>query len=57
MLVVQHNTFFNVMDYLAPLIRKEFSDSNAGGSITCGKTKTAAIANYIEDHFFDEMKE
>ena len=55
MLVVQYNAIFNIMDHLTPLIRKEFSDSRTGINFTYGKTKTAAIANCIENHFFDEI--
>ena len=29
MLLIQHNTFFNVSDHLSPLIRREFKGSNA----------------------------
>ena len=54
MLVVQSNAIFNIMDHLAPLIRKEFSDSRGDINFTYGKTKTAAIANCIGDHIFDE---
>ena len=39
--VVQHKTFFNNIDHLALLIRKE----------------TAAIVNCIGDHFSEELKE
>ena len=56
-IVVQHNTFFNIVNHLAPLIKKEFSDSPASKSFTYGKTKTDAIINYIGDHLFDELKE
>ena len=37
MLVEQHNTFFNIMDHLAALIRKKISTSCAGRNFTCGK--------------------
>ena len=57
MLVVQHNTFSNIVDHLAPLIRKEFSQSRAGRNFACVETKTAAIASCIGDHFFDGLKE
>ena len=37
MLVVQHNTFFNIMDHLAPLIRKQISTSRSGRNFIWGK--------------------
>ena len=36
-LVVQHNTFFNIIDHLAPLIRKKYSTSRAGRNLICDK--------------------
>ena len=44
------------MDHLASLIRKKISTSRAGRNFICDK-KTAAIANCIGDHVFDELKE
>ena len=35
--MVQHNTFFNITDHLAPLIRRKFSTSRAGRNFICGK--------------------
>ena len=55
-LVVQHNSFFNILDHLALIIRSEFSDSKVAKKFTSGKTKTAAIVNSIGDYFFEELK-
>ena len=59
LLVVQQNTFFNIMqwNHLAPLIRKEFTDSHIAKQFTCGRTKTAAIVNCIGDYFFENLKD
>ena len=37
MLMVQHNTFVNIMDHLTPLIRKKNSTSRAGRNFIRGK--------------------
>ena len=54
--MVQHNSFFNILDHLALIIRSEFSDSKVAKKFTSGKTKTAAIVNSIGDYFFEELK-
>ena len=56
MLIVQHNTFFNLSDHLAPFIRKEFKGSSVAESFQCGRTKTAAIVNCIGNYFFEKLK-
>ena len=55
MLVVQHNSFFNIMDHLAPLIGKNFQPVVLVE--VSFVVKTDAINNCIRDHFFDELKE
>ena len=56
MLLVQHNTFFNISDHLCPLIRNEFKGSAVSESFSCSRTKTAAIVNCLGDHFFENLK-
>ena len=56
MLLIQHNSFFNTSDNLSPLIRSEFSGSQAAENFACGRTKTAAIFNSLGDHFFKKLK-
>ena len=56
MLIVQHNTFFNLSDHLSPFIRKEFKGSSVAESFQCGRTKTAAIVNCMGDYFFNKLK-
>ncbi len=55
MLLIQHNTFFNLSDHLCPLIRNEFKGSEVARSFSCSRTKTAAIVNCLGDHFFNEL--
>ena len=57
MLIVQHNTFFNIMDHLAPLIRNGFSDRRIAKQCTCCRTKTTAIVNCINDYIFENLKD
>ena len=54
--MVQHNSFFNILDHLALIIRSEFSYSKVAKKFTSGKTKIAAIVNSIGDYFFEELK-
>ena len=56
MLLIQHNTFFNISDHLCPLIRNEFKGSEVAQSFSCSRTKTAAIVNCLTDHLFDKLK-
>ena len=51
MLVVHHNTFFNLSDHLTPYINNEFKGSSASENFSCGRTKTAAIVNCVRDQF------
>ena len=56
MLLIQHNSFFNISDHLSPLTRSEFRGSQAAEIFLCGRTKTAAIVNCLGDHFFEKLK-
>ena len=56
MLLIQHNSFFNISDHLSPLIRSEFKASQAAENVSCGRTKTVAIVNCLGDHFFKKLK-
>ena len=56
MLLIQHNSFFNVSDHLSPLTRSEFRGSQAAENFSCGRTKTAVIVNCLGDHFFEKLK-
>ena len=55
MLLVQHNSFFNISDHLCPLIRNEFKGSATAEQFSCSRTKVAAIVNCLGDHFFKEL--
>ena len=56
-LVIQHNSFYNIIDHLASVIRQKFSESKSAGKFTCGKTTTVAFANFIGDYFVEELKQ
>ena len=43
MLLIQHNSFFDISENFSPLMRSEFSESQAAVNFACGRTKTAAI--------------
>ena len=47
MLIVHHNTFFNLSDHLSKWVGKEFKSCTAGENFSCGRTKTAAIVNCV----------
>ena len=51
MLVVHHNTFFNLSDHLTPYINNELKGNRAAEHFLCGCTKTSAIVNCVGDHF------
>ena len=57
MLIVQHNTFFNLSDHLTQFIKREFKGSEAAKNFSCGRTKTAAIVNCLGNHFFKKLSE
>ena len=56
MFIFQHNTFFNQLDHLARIIRREFRESRIGKLYSFGRTKTSATANCISDQVFQELK-
>ena len=60
MLVVPHNTFFNLSDYLTRYINNEFKGSRAAKIFSFDRTKTAAIFNCVGDQFqldlIDDLK-
>ena len=47
LMIVHHNTFFNLSDHLTQIIKSEFHGSCAAEQFSCGRTKTAAIVNCI----------
>ena len=56
MLLIQHNSFFNISDHLSTLIQNEFRGSQAAENFSCGRIKTAAIVNCLGHHFFKKLK-
>ena len=60
MLVVPHNTFLNLSDYLTRYINNGFKGSRAAKNFSFGRTKTAAIFNCVGDQFqldlIDDLK-
>ena len=56
MLLIQHNSFFNISDHLSPLTLSEFRGSQAAENFSCGMNKTTAIVNCLGDHFFKKLK-
>ena len=51
MLVIHHNTFFNLSDHLTPYINNEFKGSRAAENFSCRRTKTSTIVNCVGDQF------
>ena len=49
--VVHHNRFFNLSDHLTLYINNEFKSSRAAENFSCGRTKTAAVVNYVRVQF------
>ena len=49
-LLVHHNTFFNLSDHLTRYITREFKGSSAAENFACGRTKAAAIVNCVGKH-------
>ena len=60
LMLVHHNTFFNLSDHMTQYIRQEFKGSKAAQSFSCGRTKTAAIinciGNYLQEELIGDMK-
>ena len=55
LLIVHHNTFFNLSDHLTQYVKGEFKDSKAAKNFSCGRTKTAAIISCIGDDMEQEL--
>ncbi len=55
LMIVHHNTFFNLSDHLTQIIKKEFQGSTAAEEYACGRTKTSAIVNCMGDEFKKEL--
>ena len=56
-IIIQHNSFLNILDHLAPIIRQECSESKSARKFTCEKAKTDAIVNCTRGYFFEELKQ
>ena len=56
LLIVHHNTFFNISDHLMRYVKGEFKDSKATKNFSCGRTETAAIINCIGDDTKQELE-
>lgn len=57
MMIVHHNTFFNLSDHLTRLVNSEFQGSAAAENFACGRTKTSAIINCLGNEFKAELVE
>ena len=57
MLLVHHNSFFNLSDHLTRYISNELKGSPAAVNFACGRTKTAAIINYVGSHMKNALVE
>ena len=55
MMIVHHNTFFNLSDHLTQIVKSEFQGSAAAENFACGRTKTSAIINCLGDEFKAEL--
>ena len=55
MMIVHHNTFFNLSDHLTRLVNSEFQGSAAAENF--GRTKTSAIINCLGNEFKAELVE
>ena len=55
LLIVHHNTFFNLCDHLTQYVKGEFKDNKAAKNFSCGRTKTAATINCIGDNIKQEL--
>ena len=55
LLIVHHNTFFNLSDHLTQYVKGDFKESKATKNFSCGRTKTAAIINCIGDDIKQEL--
>lgn len=55
MMLVHHNSFLNLSDHMTRFISKEFKGCPAADQFACGRTKTAAIVNWIGGHMKEEL--
>lgn len=55
MMIVCHNTFFNLSDHLTQIVNSEFRSSAAAENFACGRTKTSAIINCLGNEFKVEL--
>ena len=55
MMIVHHNTFFNLSDHLTQIVKSEFQGTAAAENFACGRTKTSAIINCLGDEFKAEL--
>ena len=51
LVIVHHNTFFNLSDHLIQIIKSEFRGRAAAKQFACGRTKTSVIINCIGVEF------
>ena len=54
-LLVHHNTFFNLSNHLSRYITREFKATLAAKNFACGRTKTAAIVNCVGKYLKQEL--
>ena len=57
MLLVHHNSFFNLSDHLTWYISNEFKGISAAEQFASGRTKTAAIINCVGSHIKNALVE
>ena len=57
MMIVHHNTYFNLSDHLTRLVNSKFQGSAAAENFACGRTKTSAIINCLGNEFKVELVE
>ena len=56
-LLVHHNSIFNLSDHLTRYISNGFKGSSAAESFACGRTKIAAIINCVGSHMKNALVE
>ena len=55
MMIIHHNTFFNLSDHLTQIVKSEFQGSGAAENFARGRTKTSASINCLGDEFKGEL--
>ena len=55
LLIVHHNTFFNLSHHLTQYVKGDFKESKATKNFSCRRTKTAGIINCIGDDIKQEL--